>query len=385
MVERLGSKLILFAFAMAFTIFAYTQKKGAEVKGDPSWSLVLLKDAKAPQRQIAETRARLAVQPLDQGSLNLLFASETKAGIDDKRRAAFVKALIALGWRNTPAQQNLMIELLQSDNPSRAILRADGLLRRGKLVGEVVPVLVRMELFPDATDILVDRLSRRPNWRKDYFAYAAPVPGEAGLKGRARLIERLSTRGGRLSHEELAPSLGMMVRGDMPETAIRLAGNVPQGQILYDPTFAKAASLPIEEQEKPLPFEWELASVSGVSGMIVARDAPQAQLRWNGRGAPVIARTMTLLRDPRKLALSIAVDSADALENLGSLAFSLQCRGAPPVRFSATGTDNKSNVARYVSEKAPPCSYPDFVISGHPQSQNHAIETTINAIHLQAV
>lgn len=384
--DRLGSKLIIFALALAFTAFAYSQRKGADIKDDPSWSLVVLKDAKAPQAVLTTVKARLAEQPLDQAKVNLLFASEMKRGLDAKRRDAFVNALISLGWRDTATQQNLVVRLLQSDDPSKAILRADGLLRRGRLFNEVIPMLVHMELFPDATDILVERLMRKPNWRKEYFAHAAPVPGQQGLDGRIRLLSRLMDKKDRISHEEIAPSLAIIVSGGMPEAAIRLGlrsvGAKPGNELLYDPMFAKTAALSTDDLEKPFPFEWEFASAAGVGGMIVVRDAAQAQLHWNGRGAPVIARTMTLSRDPRRLRLSIIVDSADALENLGELAFSLQCKGAPPVRFLAADTNSKQNTVHFVSEGAPTCSYPDFVISGQPQARDQSIETTISAIHL---
>src|SRR3546814_5068644 len=55
------------------------------------------------------------------------------------------------------------------------------------------------------------------------------------------------------------------------------------------------------------------------SVMIVPRsDAGQLQVRWNGMGAPVIAHTMTMLREGAQPRLEIRVDGVDALNGLGS-------------------------------------------------------------------
>src|SRR3546814_1165756 len=64
------------------------------------------------------------------------------------------------------------------------------------------------------------------------------------------------------------------------------------------------------------------------SVMIVPRsDAGQLQVRWNGMGAPVIAHTMTMLREGAQPRLEIRVDGVDALNGLGSFGFSLACSG----------------------------------------------------------
>lgn len=374
---------------LGFTAFAYAERAGRAIKGDPSWALVILKDAKAPPAIAAKAKALLSEHPLDQAALNLLFAIETRGDLDNRRRQAFVSTLGALGWRDTPSQQNLMLELLKPEDPSKAVLRADALLRRGRLVGNIVPLLTAMESYPDAAELLIERLAEHPNWRADYFAYSAPQQTAAGLAARVRLLERMLVGGEKLSHAELAPSLNMMMRANRPDDVVRIGLRAIKANVgdalIYDPDFAKAAVLSPVERANPLPFEWEMVNQTGISTSIIAHSDSKMRLRWNGYGAPVIARIMTLMREPRPLNLAVEADSVDALDHLEMFVFSLKCPSVRPIAFVPINVDQTRKLARFSSESAPPCGYPDLVISGRPQTNDRSVETTISSVRLTSV
>lgn len=385
-VVRIGLAVFLFLALLGFTAFAYAERAGGAIKGDPSWALVILKDAKAPPAIAAKAKALLAEQPLDQAKLNLLFAIETRGDLDDRRREAFVSTLSALGWRDTPSQQNLMLELLKPEDPSKAVLRADALLRRERLVSNIMPLLTAMESYPDAAELLIERLAEKPKWRGDYLAYSSPQQTAAGLAARARLLDRMLARGEKLSHAELAPSLNMMMRANRPDDVVRIGLRAIKAKagdaLIYDPDFAKAVALSPDERESPLPFEWEMVNQPGISTSIIAHSGSQMRLRWNGNGAPVIARIMTLMREPRPLDLAVEADSVDALDHLRMLAFSLRCPGARPIVFVPIDVDQTQKLARFRSEGLAQCSYPDLVISGRPQTNDRSVETMINSVRL---
>src|SRR3546814_10843286 len=57
--------------------------------------------------------------------LNLLFAIESRGTLDPERRETFIDTIKALGWRDTPSQQNLIVETLRDGDPREAVMRAD--------------------------------------------------------------------------------------------------------------------------------------------------------------------------------------------------------------------------------------------------------------------
>src|SRR3546814_6086682 len=98
--------------------------------------------------------------------LNLLFAIESRGTLDPERRETFIDTIKALGWRDTPSQQNLIVETLRDGDPREAVMRADALLRRSKLIPAIVAVLTQIEIYPQAADLLIERLDKQTTRRK---------------------------------------------------------------------------------------------------------------------------------------------------------------------------------------------------------------------------
>lgn len=384
---RIASAILLFIALLAFAAFAWIRQSGGQFAGDPAWSLVAAGDAKAPPAMVARTRALLAEQPVDQPRLNLLFATEAKGEMDRRRRAAFADTLGALGWRDTASQQNLIIEAGRVEDPRAVVGHIDALLRRGQLVDEILPLLVRIEAIPEAAGLLADRLALRPNWRGRYFRGSDLLRDPQVLTARARLFEQMLDKGDRLSNRELKPSLDAMMRAGMREQAARVAmraNPVPGGKAaIYDPDFSKSLSLEQEDREYPLPFEWSTVNRPGISAQIGSRSGGgQLQLRWSGVGAPVIARTMVLLAQVPPSRLDVRADSLDALDGLKMFGFGLACQGQGTVRFFEDGRDGIARTVRYRSDRAAPCAYPDLVILGLPRARDAEAETRIDSIRL---
>jgi hypothetical protein len=105
------------------------------------------------------------------------------------------------------------------------------------------------------------------------------------------------------------------------------------------------------------------------------------QLRWNGLGAPVLARTMALTKVGDDMRLEVAVDRADALAQLEMLGFALNCPGKVAA-FTEMRRDKMRKLAIYTVESGIPCDYPDLIVQGRPQTRDLATETDIASIRL---
>ena len=384
---RIIASGLLFVALLAFTLFAFTQQRAKRIAAQPGWALTAIEDVDIPPATAAQARGILARRPLNQPVLNLLFAVESRGDLDPARRETFIDTIKALGWRDTPSQQNLIVETLRDGDPREAVMRADALLRRGKLASNIIAVLAQIEIYPQAADLLIERLDKQPTWRKRYFSYSGTLSNPALLDARIQLLDKMLAKGMTLSRSDLKASLDAMVRAGRQGEAVRIAmaanPSGSAGTSIYDPDFSRFAALTSRDRDNVLPFEWSLASRPGISVMIVPRsDAGQLQVRWNGMGAPVIAHTMTMLREGAQPRLEIRVDGVDALNGLGSFGFSLACRGKGAVAFEQSRAPSKDNVVGFTASGPVMCDYPEFTILGRPQAADREAETAIDSIRL---
>src|SRR3546814_16606355 len=87
--------------------------------------------------------------------------------------------------------QNLIVETLRDGDPREAVMRADALLRRSKLIPAIVAVLTQIEIYPQAADLLIDRLDKQPTWRKRYFTESGTLGNPASLDARIQMFDKM--------------------------------------------------------------------------------------------------------------------------------------------------------------------------------------------------
>src|SRR3546814_2553290 len=111
--------------------------------------------------------------------------------------------------------QNLIVETLRDGDPREAVMRADALLRRSKLIPAIVAMLTQIEIYPQAADLLIDRLDKQPTWRKRYFTESGTLGNPASLDARIQLFDKMLAKGMPLTRADLKVSLDAMVRAGM--------------------------------------------------------------------------------------------------------------------------------------------------------------------------
>lgn len=345
------------------------------------------------QAESSQLRRLMVQRPLDQALLNRIYADESRKGMPREEGRQFLRLLRKMGWRDLATQQNLLFDAAQRNDLQGAMQHFDAILRRDKLTGAIYPLMVQLELDPQGREALAERLRGMPSWRASYFRYADHLADPAMVEARIAFLDYLQANGDTVSRAELVATLEAMKRGGWRAQIARIARSRGDGAgsdgLVFDPDFGRWAALPAAERAWRLPFEWQLSGDSGLSVEITVNDgAGELQARWNGRGAPVIARTMTFVRAGQSPLLDIGLGSIGALSDLEKFQFDLRCPGERPVRFISPGRLDASamlarnSTVRFAPEGQALCDYPDLVIAARPQTIDRGADLSLGLVSL---
>lgn len=311
--------------------------------------------------------AALWRDPLDQGLFNLLYVDAVLSPSEKQQGTPDARLLSALGWRHTPAQQNLILRAALLPDNRQVVDRVDGLLRRQKVPEFGFAMLNAMEAIPEVQGLVEAKLRARPGWRADYLSVVpSPAPPEL-LTERARTLRQLSAARGGISRAELAPLLRALTAAGRTLEAYALwtafAGTTGSSEALYDPQFRQAARqaglAEIGSAGGEVPFEWRFYQGPGFSAEPVGDGG--VALNWDGRGVPVFLTQLVPVAPGQRYVLALKGPSGSAdLKN--ALSPSLAC-GTVSIDFVATASPRGE--ARFRSDPLPKgCEMGAFTIAG---------------------
>lgn len=339
--------------------------------------------SKAPASRPLEATSRQAItqlvwrDPLNPRLANLLYvdAVQTAGSTTQARQAAF---LSQLGWRFTPAQQNLMVRAALMGNYDQVLDRVDALLRRQKLPGPAYAALNAMEALPDAQGKLIARLQGQPLWRRDYLAVIGSQSPPALLDGRLRTLRTLLATPTGMSREEMAPSLIALDATGRSRAAhqlwLRRAG-LPGSDLLYDPDFRQASAV-AGTSDTVTPFEWRLGQGLGYS---TTPSLEGVMISWDHRGVPIFLSQRVPLAPGRQYVLAVRAHS-DTGEAQPLLMPALTCG---VVSVSPTGVDVRGEESRYRFGPLPPaCDMATLTLGGRLDSGTATTTMTVKRVAL---
>lgn len=378
---------------LGFVLFVAYQHGSNALINRSGGDLVSVDEEALPPAQLAALSRALARQPYNQELLNRIYVNQVRNGIDDARRQALVATLGKLGWRHTNTQQNLLVEAVRRDDVESAIDHLDALLRRDRLTEQIIPALMQIEAVPEGTGLVAERLDRDPAWRKDYFLFGGPLANPELLNARLRLFDYMATQNMQVNPVEMRTALFALWNAGRKEEIATIArsqlSEEVQSRLIFDPNFDQWLGVSAEERGAPAPQDWRLTNQPGVSTQIISEDwNSRLVLRWNGRGAPILARTMTFLIEGEKPELKVTVSAGHQLKSLEALRFTLICRGEREVLFArklaniAEGPGFDRQSAYYVPEREFLCDYPELFIGGKPQLADRGISLSIDSLNL---
>lgn len=348
--------------------------------------LVTMK-ARARPRALEETVVRA---PLSQELFNLYYVDRYQEyGPESSRTAELAVLLARLGWRSTPAQQNLLVHAVQDRGDLKTLVdRADALLRRQKIEAGAREFLYLFENDPRSLRYLLIALRRKPEWRQLFLTEQRGLATPARVMARANTVAAMQRQGIALERAELAPVLNRLAQIGLVERAYALwIGSRPRGEreksVIQDSKFELAASAALDDQPQ-YPFEWQLESGRGYRASVAgAAGSNELHLRWDGRGVPVLARQRLILEPGVHV---VRIQGLDAKpEAMGALQVLAQCPRRT-VTFSTVSSSVDTRGGLLMRSDEPiPCRFPEFLIAGNPGDNPRAIEISLSSIAMTRI
>lgn len=345
------------------------------------------------QSEEASLRRAVLANPLDQSLLNRIYANEVRQDPLAANRQGFIRLLESMGWRDLATQQNLLFEAAGRNDLESTLDHFEAIVRRDRLRGEIYPLLVQLERDPAGAKALAERLARQPDWRNSYFRYAEHLSDPQMRQARVDFLNLLYDRGFAVTRAELVETLNALASGGQRQMVAEIAGRSTSGlledELIYDPDFSRWAALQDYEREWWLPYEWRRVNEVGVSSQIIVSDGDgEFRVRWDGRGAPEIARTMTFAQAGSKPKLELELGPIGSVGDVEKFSFELRCRNRERVSFRDSDIPQSMATAdRLVLslEEPSPCDYPDLVISARPQTIDRGADLFLKAIRLSSI
>ena len=331
--------------------------------------------------KIAILRAAIWRDPLNPALFNLLYANSVRIRRPEAeiRRQAVI--LGRLGWRYTPAQQNLLYRSLLNNSFVNAVDRADALLRRQKETAFAFTVLSTMEAIPQVHDVVVNRLRGNPKWRRDYLMTITPQSSPALLDVRPTTLAALSRTVIGIGREEIAPSLVALVatgRGRVAHALWDQRGTrQTDGNLVYDPDFQQAAVL--AKSDTVIPFEWSFSQDLDYSAQ---PSSEGVLINWNRRGVPAFLTQVVPVVSGRGYALTVQ-GTSDNGDLASTLAPALVCG---TISVPLTPSEGRNGEARYLTGSLPQaCDMATLTINGAVDSGAGTVNLNLRHIVLQLI
>lgn len=289
----------------------------------------------APMRP--EQRRALAVAashtPLDQEIFNLFYADQVRSGAPIEQVRRLAQHLARLGWRYTPAQQNLILRNMLDGDYDTIVDRADSLVRRQKIPEFAFAILSAMEAIPEVHSDVVGKLRSNPVWRRDYLSVITPGASPAQMAARVDTIENLLRSPGGISRAEAAQSLTSLLESGRGRIAHRLWRRLTRPSdprnLVLDPSFRQAAIM-AGSGVPTIALDWQFGQDLGFSAV----PSPDGVvINWDHRGAPTFITQTVALPPGRSLALTITTPDQQGVAAL--LHPTLEC-GRATIEFTGT-------------------------------------------------
>lgn len=316
------------------------------------------------KKQVA---ASLSSAPINQGLLGTYITLIKDEGADEYTLSNAFTFLSDLGWRSTAAQQNLIAHALAAGDIAAIVDRSDALIRRGKFVDEITALLLGAEQNPAGRALVLRALERRPKWADLYIRLGAQLTTPEGLIAHAALLRDLDDSGYDIGRREAVPLVRAMIRQGLLSQAYGVFEQVApqsdgQSDGVYDPDFRVAAEA---QRNGPLfPFEWNWPTQRGVRSTVRMRgDAGRLNLKWNGKGHPLLLSQIFPVEKNSTHALRVTF-SGNNSSILNSLQFYLSCADSGGEKLLLRPKLSRPEEATYEGEIPDTCSFAKLELYG---------------------
>jgi hypothetical protein len=337
---------------------------------------------KTPARVPPIPLEAVAANPFDQRAVNNVIATRAYASADRERALKETALLGQLGWRSTPALQNLAWRASLIGDVDLLIDSLDAMLRRERLLSVLYPALDQIILQPEGRELLLRRLVGNPPWRLYYLLSASDLQDPDVIEARYLIMRDIQQAGQSLTRNEIAPVLPKLIATGRTEQAFELwQGHVGDvARPLADPQFEYAAQ-PSPIDALPVPFEWQFGNGAGFfSDASIDDSGSFASIDWNGRGVPVFMSQLTTAT-PGRYRLSVAGE-APMSQIAIKAGFRLVCPDRSKVEFFPVNAGSGARM-ELAGHGRVTCNSPTFEIFGLIQPATTTTPIVLRSISLQ--
>lgn len=369
---RLASlSLLLAALGYCAATFLNGNAAVASVKAEAVDTLLApLIEEKAPGTATldqATLRSAIVAEPLNPAVINGAVYLAAQGSGEAMLPKPELEVLGKLGWRSTPALQNLIYAAAKQQKLGQIADIADALLRRQDIVPQATALMNLMELAPQIQATVIEKLAANPEWRVGYLANVNGLASRQQIDARYDVIQGLDKKGQKLTRQELQPNLLQMTKlGAYDQAYAAWRQNLRMPALpLNDPDFRQALLLR-EDGSELIPFEWFLVPASGAWSEIEPDGKGGAvTVHWDGKGVPDFMRQRVVLdRDRYQLVVNGRQLDQRAMSRIS---FTLRCP-AQTVYFRPVTERLNGRDLTLVMDDDVPCKSPYFYVSGRPPS-----------------
>ncbi len=164
-----------------------------------------------PREAWRRAAAALRLSPISASSIRDLALMRLVAGSSEGDKLMQVAAV--LGWRDSLTQLWAIGAARSTDEPDKAMQRAEALFRQQTFIAPALQLLLQEPRSERASQLLVDRLAQRPSWRNEVL-FALGAQSASDLSVFRAIVSGLKHSSAPLTSDEVKPLLnGLITRG----------------------------------------------------------------------------------------------------------------------------------------------------------------------------
>lgn len=273
--------------------------------------------------------AALALSPINVEAMRDLALVRLAQGSDDGHR--LMRMAAGLGWRDVIVQLWTIAASQKLKEPEKAVQRAEGLFRQGRVAGPALNLLLstNSETTPR---LLAARLAERPDWRGKVLNRAGEL-SEADFPRFETVVALLAATRAPVTGAEVKPVIDAMINQGRAAEAQRLWVKV--NPALVD----NGAFSQLKESSGQLPAGWQVPPQNRSATAIVTYDGTEKALRVGHTNWVTLISQATML-PAGNYRLAFAARELGAGPVL--LRWEVRCRGSSKAHIIENRVDRRS-------------------------------------------
>ena len=331
---------------------------------------------------VASIVQELARSPIHQDEAGMLLGQRITRGDAAQDLSPLAQSVADMGYRSTRAQQSLIQYGLQSEDVDLIFAQVDALLRRGKAVDQVLPILYAIETLPEGREMVAGKLIEGAPWRRVFFQSPLGLSNRSQLDSREQLLSLMIDQGEALGRQDIGAFLRRMVESGQRDRAYQFFCQIDtrcSDAGLIDSNFVVLSERMASTRPELYPFEWTANRGRGYSATPNSNTIGLSQagvlLRWDGRGTPTFLSQV----GPYSEFEQVNVSTADAQDFSANFYMEFRCPRSEAIRYVISPQADTDGLL-FALPAQPTCAVGTFALVGRYRPQVSGVRVSVNSI-----